>query len=786
MIIDNPGDTGFEAGAIVDGDELYQANIKAKKEGTAPATYKPTLMYRDSAEAIMAYNEGVVGLHAPIRLRVTKTVDGVEVQKTIITTVGRIIFNEPIPQDLGYVDRTDPEHAFDHEIGFQVGKKQLGDIIDRCIQKYGFTISAEVLDSIKALGYKYSTKASISISVADMAIPPEKYTLVAEAEKKVDQIHKEYMRGKLSDNERYQSVVATWTQTTDDVVAALQSNFDRYNPIKMMSDSGARGNITQMRQLAGMRGLMFATSGKTMEIPIKSNFREGLNILEYFIAARGARKSLSDTALKTADSGYLTRRLVDVSQDVIIRETDCGSTHGIVVSEIKDGNETIEKLSDRIFGRYVIGDVVDPATGEVIVEDNTMVSEAQAKAVEAAGIKEVHIRTVLQCKARHGVCSHCYGADLANSKPVNIGEAVGIIAAQSIGEPGTQLTMRTFHTGGVAGSDITQGLPRVEELFEARKPKKTAVVAEFGGTVEIRDVKKLHNIVITNPENGEEKEYPIPFGTTIIVNTGDTVVAGQELTQGYKNPADILRINGIDAVYDYIILEVQKVYSSQSIGINDKHIEVITRQMTRKMRITDPGSTDMLPGVNVEKLEYLDANDEIQQRIDAGERDLMLAKAEPVLLGITKASLQTESFLSAASFQETTKVLTEAAIKGKVDHLMGLKENVLIGKLIPAGTGMPCYNDVEVEKINTAEDDEFYAKYGTVAIDRRDEEYAAMHGASDYEDDEIVSSSEMYSDEDDFDDEDDADSYENEDEVLDDADDFGYDGDEEVADGDED
>ena len=744
-------------------------------------------VFRDFDEAMMAYQNGIIGLHAPIKVRVFKERDGKTESKIIDATMGLLIFNKPIPQDLGYVDRSDPDKFFDLEITFQCGSKQLSQIIDRCIKYHGFEVTAEMLDNIKEMGYKYSTKASISISVADMAIPPEKYTLVAEAEKKVDQIHKEYMRGKLSDNERYQSVVATWTQTTDDVVAALQSNFDRYNPIKMMSDSGARGNITQMRQLAGMRGLMFATSGKTMEIPIKSNFREGLNILEYFIAARGARKSLSDTALKTADSGYLTRRLVDVSQDVIIRETDCGSTHGIVVSEIKDGNETIEKLSDRIFGRYVIGDVVDPATGEVIVEDNTMVSEAQAKAVEAAGIKEVHIRTVLQCKARHGVCSHCYGADLANSKPVNIGEAVGIIAAQSIGEPGTQLTMRTFHTGGVAGSDITQGLPRVEELFEARKPKKTAVVAEFGGTVEIRDVKKLHNIVITNPENGEEKEYPIPFGTTIIVNTGDTVVAGQELTQGYKNPADILRINGIDAVYDYIILEVQKVYSSQSIGINDKHIEVITRQMTRKMRITDPGSTDMLPGVNVEKLEYLDANDEIQQRIDAGERDLMLAKAEPVLLGITKASLQTESFLSAASFQETTKVLTEAAIKGKVDHLMGLKENVLIGKLIPAGTGMPCYNDVEVEKINTAEDDEFYAKYGTVAIDRRDEEYAAMHGASDYEDDEIVSSSEMYSDEDDFDDEDDdMDSFESEDEVLDDADDFGYDGDEEIADGDED
>jgi len=679
-------------------------------------------VFRDFDEAMMAYQNGVIGLHAPIKVRNYKERNGKMESKIIDATMGLLIFNKPIPQDLGYVDRTDPDKFFDLEITFTCGSKQLGQIIDRCIKYHGFEVTAEMLDNIKDMGYKYSTKASISIAVADMAIPPEKYTLVAEAEKKVDLIHKEFMRGKLSDEERYQTVVNTWSQTTNDVVAALQSNFDRYNPIKMMSDSGARGNITQMRQLAGMRGLMFATSGKTMELPIKSNFREGLNILEYFIAARGARKSLSDTALKTADSGYLTRRLVDVSQDVIIREQDCGATHGITVSEIKDGNEVIEKLADRIFGRYVIGDVVHPETGEVIVADNTMVSEAQAKAVEAAGIKKVHLRTVLQCKARHGVCAHCYGADLANSRTVNIGEAVGIIAAQSIGEPGTQLTMRTFHTGGVAGSDITQGLPRVEELFEARKPKKTATVADFAGTVSIRDVKKIHNIIIKNDETGEEKEYPIAYGTQIIVQEGDYVAAGQELTAGYKNPADILRINGIDAVYDYIILEVQKVYSSQSIGINDKHIEVITRQMTRKMKIEDPGSTEMLPGINVEKLEFLDANEEIQRRIDAGEIDLQLATAEPVLLGITKASLQTESFLSAASFQETTKVLTEAAIKGKVDHLMGLKENVLIGKLIPAGTGMPCYNDVEVKKINTAEDDEFYEKYGSIAYTEPDED----------------------------------------------------------------
>ncbi|MDD6094670.1 MAG: DNA-directed RNA polymerase subunit beta', partial [Clostridia bacterium] len=725
-------------------------------------------VFRDFNEAMMAYQNGDIGLHAPIKVRVFKERNGVMESKIIDATMGLLIFNQPIPQDLGYVDRSDPDKFFDLEITFVCGSKQLGQIIDRCIKIHGFETTAEMLDNIKAMGYKYSTKASISISIADMAIPPQKYTLVAEAEKKVDEIQDYYMQGVLSDEERYRSVIATWEKTTDEVVAALQANFNRYNPIKMMSDSGARGNVTQMRQLAGIRGLMFATSGKTMEIPIKSNFREGLNILEYFIAARGARKSLSDTALKTADSGYLTRRLVDVSQDVIIREVDCGATHGIVVSDIMDGNQKIESLSQRIHGRYVIGDVVDPATGEVIVPDNTMVTEEQAKAVEAAGIKEVHIRTVLQCKARHGVCSHCYGADLANSKTVNIGEAVGIIAAQSIGEPGTQLTMRTFHTGGVASANITQGLPRVEELFEARKPKKTSVVAEFAGTVEIRDVKKIHNIVITNAETGEQKEYPIPYGTTITVEDGEFVTAGQELTEGYKNPADILRINGIDAVYDYIILEVQKVYSSQNIGINDKHIEIITRQMTRKMHIVDPGSTDMLPGINVEKIELLDANEEIQKRIDAGERDLMLATAEPVLLGITKASLQCESFLSAASFQETTKVLTEAAIKGKVDHLMGLKENVLIGKLIPAGTGMPCYNNIEVEKINSTEDDEFYEKYGTISYEDDREDDEPLEGedvdSEDYIDDDIdddvISSSEMFDDE--FSDEDDVFSDEDE------------------------
>ncbi|MBP3378875.1 MAG: DNA-directed RNA polymerase subunit beta', partial [Clostridia bacterium] len=728
-------------------------------------------VFRNFDEAMMAYRNGVIGLHAPIKVRVFKERDGEMQSKIIDCTMGLLIFNQPIPQDLGYVDRTDPDKYFDLEINFVCGSKQLGQIIDRCIKYHGFEVTAEMLDNIKAMGYTYSTQAAISISVADMSIPPEKYTLVAEAEKTVDKIQKEFMRGKLSEDERYQSVVATWTQTTNDVVAALQSNFDRYNPIKMMSDSGARGNITQMRQLAGMRGLMFATSGKTMELPIKSNFREGLNILEYFIAARGARKSLSDTALKTADSGYLTRRLVDVAQEVIIRENDCGSTHGIVVSDIMDGNEVLEHLRDRIFGRYVINDIVHPETGEVIVPANTMVSEAQAKAVEDAGIKQVEIRTVLQCQAPMGVCAHCYGADLANSKKVNIGEAVGIIAAQSIGEPGTQLTMRTFHTGGVAGSDITQGLPRVEELFEARKPKKTAIVSEIAGTVSIKDVKKIHNVIVTNDSTGESREYPIPYGTPIIVREGDSVIAGQELTIGYKNPADILRINGIDAVYDYIILEVQKVYNSQSIGINDKHIEVITRQMTRKMHITEPGSSDMLPGINVEKTDFLRTNAELQARIDAGERDLMLVEAEPVLLGITKASIQTESFLSAASFQETTKVLTEAAIKGKVDHLVGLKENVIIGKLIPAGTGMQCYRDVEVKKINTEIDDEFYAKYGNIVteepeVEEDDDEFIPVSDNEndvDYEDD-IADGDDLY--EDDFDENDDFDEMEPDEEDL--------------------
>ena len=602
-----------------------------------------------------------------------------------------------------------------------------------------------MLDEIKAMGYKYSTRGSISISVADITIPPEKYTLIAQAEKNVEVIQKRYNRGELTEDERYKSVIKLWEKTTDDVVAALQADFDRYNPIKMMSDSGARGSMTQMRQLAGMRGLMFATNGRTIEIPIKSNFREGLSILEYFMAAKGARKSLSDTALKTADSGYLTRRLVDVAQDVIIREEDCGSKHGIWVSAITVGNTAVEPLKDRLVGRYCIGDIVNPETGEVIVEDNHMISEAQAKAVVAAGIEKVHIRTVLQCCSHYGVCAHCYGSDLANDKPVNVGESVGIIAAQSIGEPGTQLTMRTFHTGGVAAANITQGLPRVEELFEARKPKKTAIVAEASGSISIELVKRTHNITIKPDDGSEELVYQIPFGTNIVVEDGQHVDAGAALTEGDMNPADILRISGIDAVYDYILLEVQKVYRSQGININDKHVEVIARQMTRKIKITDEGDTPLLSGSTVNLSEFYYENDLLDKRIAEGEIGLKKAEGEPVLLGITKASLLTESFLSAASFQETTKVLTEAAIKGKTDHLLALKENVLIGRLIPAGTGMDRYRNIKVERTNPADSPIYNLDFS--ALEEEDSKSAAP---TEDEDDSFDSADEQSMDNEDY------------------------------------
>ncbi len=706
LIVDDPGDTGLEAGSVVDGDELYAKNLEAESNKQKPATYLPTLMYRDANEAIMAYNEGDVGLHAPIRLRVTKTIDSVEVKKTIVTTVGRIIFNEPIPQDLGYVNRSDPEHAFDHEISFQVGKKQLGDIIDRCIQKYGFTISAEVLDSIKALGYKYSTKGAITISVADMTVPNIKQELIHETEQEVVNIERQYKRGFITDDERYRLVVSEWEKTTKNVTDALQNCLDEYNPIYMMANSGARGSMNQIRQLAGMRGLMANTAGKTIEIPIKSNFREGLSVLEYFISTRGARKGMADTALRTADSGYLTRRMVDVCQEVIIRESDCGTSEGVWASAVYDRGQLVETFGTAIHGRFPAAPITDPTTGEVLFETNHMLMPEDAEVLERHGIHKAYIRSVLTCEARSGVCAKCYGINLAIGRPVNAGEAVGVIAAQSIGEPGTQLTMRTFHTGGVAGDDITQGLPRVEELFEARKPKKMAILSESSGTVSIEEAKKgvMYAITVTNEEEGSTNVYTVPHSAGILVHNGDHVDRGQELTSGALNPHDVLRIRGINddafgrqGVRSYITSEVQKVYRQQGVDINDKHIEVIVRQMMRKVRVEEAGSTDLLSGATVDIATVKAANRKVEERIAAGEEDLSPATYTQLLMGITKASLATESFLSAASFQETTKVLTDAAIKGKVDHLVGLKENVIIGKLIPAGSGLAVYRDFQAE-----------------------------------------------------------------------------------------
>ena len=708
LVVDDPGDTGLVAGELTSGDDIYAANLKAKEDGTKPATYKPIHMYRDANEAIMAYNEGVVGLHAPIRLRVAKVIDGVEVKKIITTTVGRIIFNEPIPQDLGYVDRTDPEHDFDHEIGFQVGKKQLGDIIDRCIKKHGFTVSAEVLDSIKAMGYKYSTKAAITISVADMTVPSAKDELIHATEQETVRIERQYKRGFITDDERYRLVVSEWEKTTKEVTDALQNCLDEYNPIYMMANSGARGSMKQIRQLAGMRGLMANTAGKTIEIPVKSNFREGLSVLEYFISTRGARKGMADTALRTADSGYLTRRMVDVCQDVIIRERDCGTTEGVWAAAVYDRGQMVESFGTAIHGRFPAVDIKDPVTGEVLFDTDHMLMPEDADVMEAHGIHKAYIRSVLTCEAKTGVCAKCYGMNLALGKPVNQGEAVGVIAAQSIGEPGTQLTMRTFHTGGVAGDDITQGLPRVEELFEARKPKKMASLAEVSGTITIEEAKKgvMYAIKLTSDVDGEVIVYNVPHSAGILVHNGDHVDKGQELTSGALNPHDVLRIRGIDddqygrqGVRSYITSEIQKVYRQQGVDINDKHIEVIVRQMMRKVRVEEAGDTDLLSGATVDISALKDANKLIDQRIANGEAGLKHATYTQLLMGITKASLATESFLSAASFQETTKVLTDAAIKGKVDHLVGLKENVIIGKLIPAGSGLACYRDFD-EKID--------------------------------------------------------------------------------------
>ena len=701
----------------------YYLTYVREEEGTGMAFSTPE-------EALMAYQAGAVTLHSPIKVRVTKTIDGVEKYKTVETTVGRIIFNEPIPQDLGFVDRTDPEHAFDYEVGFRVDKKKLGEIIDRCIQKHGFTISAEVLDSIKAQGYKFSTRSGMTISIADMVVPEAKKEKIAETEKKVLEIEKQYRRGLITNDERYRMVVAEWERTTGEVAKALMDNLDEFNPINIMATSGARGSANQIRQLAGMRGLMANTAGKTIEIPIKANFREGLSVLEYFISTRGARKGMADTALRTADSGYLTRRMVDVSQDVIIREPDCGTTEGVPATAIDSRgyavftldpedpkyDEYIHSFGENIHGRFPAKPVVDPKTGEVLFDTDHLLMSGDAKFLAAHGVASVEVRSVLSCESRCGVCARCYGMNLATGKPVNSGEAVGVIAAQSIGEPGTQLTMRTFHSGGVAGDDITQGLPRVEELFEARKPKKMAVLSEISGTLTIEEARKnMMALTVTNAEQGETRVYQVPVGAGIIVQNGDHIEQGQELTRGALSPHDVLRIRGVNddefgrpGVRNYLVQEVQKVYRQQGVDINNKHIEVIVRQMMRKVRIEDAGSTDLLSGSTVDVNELKDANKAIQARIDAGEEGLTLAVGTPILLGITKASLATDSWMSAASFQETTKVLTEAAIKGKVDHLVGLKENVIIGKLIPAGSGLDMYRNFEMKTDESIEDEADY------------------------------------------------------------------------------
>ena len=664
-------------------------------------------IFRDKNEAIMAYNDGIVGLHAPIRVRMTN--DKGE-HGLVWCTVGFIIFNESIPQDLGFVDRTDPKHALDLEwtytvknpdtnviesnddiIQNKVGKKQLGKIIDRCITMHGTSESAIVLDNIKATGFKYSTKGAITVAVIDAVIPPAKKEILAGAESQIDLVTRDYRRGLISNDERSRHVIEIWNKATEDVADALKGNLDEFNPIFMMADSGARGSMSQIRQLAGMRGLIANTAGKVIEVPIRANYREGLNVLEYFISSRGARKGLADTALRTADSGYLTRRLVDVAQDVIVREDDCGTEEGLTVTDIKDGNHILEPLAERLEGRYLLHDAVDPNTGEVIWSHEDMVTGEGAKKIVDAGIESIEIRSVLTCHSHHGVCKKCYGRNLATSKPVTTGEAVGIVAAQSIGEPGTQLTMRTFHTGGIASTeDITQGLPRVEELFEARRPKRCALIAKMDGTVRIAEEKKSNVIIITNDELKTEEKVTIPYGIRCLVKDGDEVKAGDMLIPGAKYPQDILEAQGPEAVQEYIIAEIQNAYRTQGVDINDKHIEVIVRQMMRKLRITDPGSTDLLQNVSYEYKEIAEANAAVQARIDAGEEGLTKATYRATLLGITKASLATESFLSAASFQETTRVLTEAAIKGKVDPLFGLKENVIIGKLVPAGTGMRC------------------------------------------------------------------------------------------------
>ena len=684
---------------IKEEDHRYIKTVAAFAAET-PEGQRPQEIMRSFSgvdEAMLAYKEGAVGLHTPIRVRMEKEIDGVKHRRMVNTTVGRLIFNEPIPQDLGFHKRKNLEDMFDLEIDFLVGKKQLGKIIDKCIRVHGFTIATEMLDNVKALGYKFSTKGAVTVSIADMSIPERKYTLIQETEQDIVKIDRQYKRGFITNDERYRLTVQRWEQTIKDVTGALQNNLDRFNPIFMMADSGARGSMNQIRQLAGMRGLMADTNGRTIEIPIKANFREGLSVLEYFISSRGARKGLTDTALRTADSGYLTRRLVDVSQEVIIRREDCGSENGSWKQELVEKGQVISTFGERIRGRYPVYDVVDEATGEVLFDRNHMFKEEDADTLTARGINRVYVRSILGCKARSGACAKCYGMNLATSELVNMGEAVGIIAAQSIGEPGTQLTMRTFHTGGVAGDDITQGLPRVEELFEARKPKKMATIAEIDGVVSVDDSHRsaLRDVTIT-ADDGEVKLYQIPYSIGLKVEDGQQVKHGTPITDGALNPHDVLRISGLEAVQDYLTQGVLAVYRQQGVDINEKHIEVIIRQMMRKVKVEDPGDTELLIGTVVDTFEFEDANEKVRQRIAAGETELREAESSMILMGITKASRATESFLSAASFQETTKVLTEAVIKGMVDHLVGLKENVIIGKLIPAGAGLTAYRDFDI------------------------------------------------------------------------------------------
>ena len=693
-------------------NKKYEEDILDAEGNVIVAKGDPIIkVFKDEKEAMLAYDNHEIYLQEVIKVRRTMEFNGVKETRLVKATVGRIIFNEAIPQNLGYVDRTNDETKFDYEVGFLVDKKAIGKIINKCINRCGATQTADVLDKIKSLGYKFSTRAAMTVSVSDMEIPKEKAEYLAEAEAKVDLITRKFRRGLMTDEERHQKVIEAWNIADDKITVALLAGLGKYNNIFMMANSGARGSNRQIKQLAGMRGLMASPNGGIIELPIKANFREGLSVLEYFISAHGARKGLTDTALKTADSGYLTRRLVDVSQDIIVREWDCCEGRNIEtpcmeISAFMDGNEVIEDLQDRIRGRWSAYDIIHPETGEIIVPADTMITVDQAEAVEKAGIKKVWIRTVLTCRSEVGICAKCYGANMASGRYVRIGESVGIIAAQSIGEPGTQLTMRTFHTGGTAGDDITQGLPRVEELFEARKPKGLAIIAEFGGNVTLNDTKKKREVIITNPETGETKDYLIPYGSRIKVYDGDIIEAGDEITEGSVNPHDILKIKGLRGVQDYMIQEVQRVYRLQGVEISDKHIEVIVRQMLKRVKIEENGDTDFLPGSLVDWLTFENTNAALEAE---GKEP---AKGSRVLLGITKASLATDSFLSAASFQETTRVLTEAAIKGKIDPLIGLKENVIIGKLIPAGTGMSRYRNIELETEQT-EDAQDYQADGT-------------------------------------------------------------------------